>query len=144
MDPEAALKSGNPGPEVELAFWKSKVFSNCAFSLSDRRTCLHPLALQAENLNSLHEQLSGEKIRKVIKVLEVPWIYIQHKIIASELGAKYSAANPTVRIIAGKRGSPACSARREHRLWREHRAWRARSAWREHAWAGLNMALSAF
>jgi hypothetical protein len=26
MDPEAALKSGNPGPEVELAFWKSKVF----------------------------------------------------------------------------------------------------------------------
>jgi hypothetical protein len=28
-------------------------------------------ASQAENLNSLHEQLSGEKIRKVIKVLEV-------------------------------------------------------------------------
>ena len=25
MDPETALKSGNPGPEVELAFWKSKV-----------------------------------------------------------------------------------------------------------------------
>ena len=25
MDPEAALKTGNPGPEVELAFWKSKV-----------------------------------------------------------------------------------------------------------------------
>ena len=25
MDPEIALKSGNPGPEIELAFWRSKV-----------------------------------------------------------------------------------------------------------------------
>ena len=32
MDPEAALKTGNPGPEVELAFWKSKV---------PRRSCIH-------------------------------------------------------------------------------------------------------
>eukprot|EP00960_Hanusia_phi_P039486 753915-Hanusia_phi.AAC.17 len=49
MDPESALKQGNPGPEVELEFWKNK----------------------AENLNSLHNQLVGEKIRKVVKVLEV-------------------------------------------------------------------------
>ena len=27
MDPEAALKSGNPGPEEELAFWERKVRS---------------------------------------------------------------------------------------------------------------------
>ena len=49
QDPETALKSGHPGPEVELEFWRNK----------------------AENLNSLHVQLSGEKIRKVVKVLEV-------------------------------------------------------------------------
>ena len=35
MDPETALKSGNPGPDVELEFWKNK----------------------AENLNSLHQQV---------------------------------------------------------------------------------------
>ena len=49
QDPETALKNGHPGPEVELEFWDAK----------------------ADNLNSLHTQLSGEKIRKVIKVLEV-------------------------------------------------------------------------
>ena len=50
MDPEAALKSGeNPGPLAELEFWEDK----------------------AANLNAIHEQLSGSKIRKVVKVLEV-------------------------------------------------------------------------
>ena len=49
-DPEAALKEGlNPGPLTELEFWEDK----------------------AANLNAIHEQLSGEKIRKVVKVLEV-------------------------------------------------------------------------
>ena len=40
-------------------------------------------ASQAENLNSLHEQLSGEKIRKVIKVLEVrrPAPRLYHRIL---------------------------------------------------------------
>eukprot|EP00899_Mesostigma_viride_P009330 jgi/Mesvir1/18399/Mv14277-RA.1 len=49
-DPEAALKEGlNPGPLVELDFWQAK----------------------AANLNSIHEQLSGEKIQKVVKVLDL-------------------------------------------------------------------------
>ena len=46
-DPEAALKEGShPGPLTELEFWEDK----------------------AANLNAIHEQLSGEKIRKVVKV----------------------------------------------------------------------------
>lgn len=50
MDPEALLKQGqNSGPQVEIEFWTSK----------------------AQNLNSIHEQLSSERVRKVIKVLEV-------------------------------------------------------------------------
>eukprot|EP00227_Mantoniella_beaufortii_P011774 CAMPEP_0197579874 /NCGR_PEP_ID=MMETSP1326-20131121/3768_1 /TAXON_ID=1155430 /ORGANISM="Genus nov. species nov., Strain RCC2288" /LENGTH=4505 /DNA_ID=CAMNT_0043143449 /DNA_START=243 /DNA_END=13760 /DNA_ORIENTATION=+ len=50
MDPEAALKEGlNPGPLTELEFWEDK----------------------AANLNAIHDQLSGDKIRKVVKVLEV-------------------------------------------------------------------------
>ena len=49
-DPEAALKEGShPGPLTELEFWEDK----------------------AANLNAIHEQLSGEKIRKVVKVLEM-------------------------------------------------------------------------
>jgi len=49
-DPEAALKDGqHPGPLVEVDFWTAK----------------------AQNLNSIYEQLSGPKIRKVVKVLEV-------------------------------------------------------------------------
>ena len=49
-DPEAALKDGaNPGPLVELEFWTN----------------------QAADLNSIHEQLSSEKIKKVIKILEL-------------------------------------------------------------------------
>ena len=49
QDPESALKSGNnPGPLVELEFWTNK----------------------ADNLNSIHEQLKGEKIKKIIKFLE--------------------------------------------------------------------------
>ena len=51
QDPETALKNGHPGPEVELEFWRNK----------------------AENLNSLHQQLSGEKIRKVDRVYIVYW-----------------------------------------------------------------------
>jgi len=43
-DPEAALKDGqHPGPLVEVDFWTAK----------------------AQNLNSIYEQLSGPKIRKV-------------------------------------------------------------------------------
>ena len=50
MDSEALLKSGkHPGPRVELDFWKGK----------------------SENLNAIHEQLSSDKIKKVMKVLEL-------------------------------------------------------------------------
>ena len=50
MDPEHLLKDeSNPGPLVELEFWENK----------------------AANLNSIHEQLSGEKIRKVSRALEM-------------------------------------------------------------------------
>ena len=50
LDPETVLKSGgHPGPVAEVDFWQNK----------------------AKNLNSIHEQLSSDKVRKVIKVLEV-------------------------------------------------------------------------
>ena len=50
LDPETALKSGNhPGPQAEIEFWTNK----------------------AQNLNSIHDQLSSDKVRQVIKVLEV-------------------------------------------------------------------------
>ena len=50
MDPEQLLKDGsNPGPLVELEFWENK----------------------AANLNSIHEQLSGENIKKVSRALEM-------------------------------------------------------------------------
>ena len=49
QEPEGLLKGDqNPGPGAELEFWKNK----------------------AANLNSIHEQLIGEKIRKVMSVLE--------------------------------------------------------------------------
>ena len=50
LDPETVLKEGlNPGPLVEIDFWQEK----------------------AANLNSIHEQLSGDKVRKVVKALEL-------------------------------------------------------------------------
>lgn len=50
LDPEHALKSGDhPGPLTELEFWESK----------------------AKHLTSINEQLTGERVRKVIKVLEL-------------------------------------------------------------------------
>ncbi|KAK3254170.1 Dynein beta chain, flagellar outer arm [Cymbomonas tetramitiformis] len=49
-DPEGALQAGqDPGPLTELEFWTGK----------------------AANLHSIYEQLSGPKIRKVIRVLEL-------------------------------------------------------------------------
>ena len=50
LDPEHALKSGDhPGPLTELEFWESK----------------------SKHLTSISQQLGGERIRKVIKVLEL-------------------------------------------------------------------------
>lgn len=50
-DPESALKEPgeHPGPLAEVDFWAGK----------------------AQNLNSIYTQLSGQHIRKVVKVLEV-------------------------------------------------------------------------
>jgi len=49
QDPESALKSGNhPDPITEVHFWRDK----------------------SENLNSICEQLSSERIKKVLKFLE--------------------------------------------------------------------------
>ncbi|KAK9808985.1 hypothetical protein WJX72_007373 [[Myrmecia] bisecta] len=50
-DPEAALKEAGvyPGPLTELDFWTER----------------------AANLNSIHQQLAGERIRKVVTVLEL-------------------------------------------------------------------------
>ena len=48
-DPEDALKNNNhPGPQTEIDFWRNK----------------------AKNLNSICDQLAGEKIKKVLKFLE--------------------------------------------------------------------------
>ena len=49
QDPENALKDGkHPGPDAELDFWKK----------------------QAENLESICDQLNTERIKKVLKFLE--------------------------------------------------------------------------
>eukprot|EP00878_Enallax_costatus_P014708 GHUV01015385.1.p1 GENE.GHUV01015385.1~~GHUV01015385.1.p1 ORF type:complete len:890 (+),score=327.73 GHUV01015385.1:1824-4493(+) len=50
-DPDAALKGvgAYPGPLTELDFWSER----------------------ANNLNSIHDQLTGERIQKVVKVLEL-------------------------------------------------------------------------
>ena len=49
-DPEAKLKAGlHPGPSEEIEFWEAK----------------------GRNLNSIHEQLSSERAKKLMKVLEV-------------------------------------------------------------------------
>eukprot|EP00656_Telonema_subtile_P018044 TRINITY_DN1972_c0_g1_i3.p1 TRINITY_DN1972_c0_g1~~TRINITY_DN1972_c0_g1_i3.p1 ORF type:complete len:685 (+),score=227.02 TRINITY_DN1972_c0_g1_i3:219-2273(+) len=49
-DPENLLKAGeHPGPLAQIQFWEAK----------------------AANLNSIHEQLTGAKIKKIIKVLEL-------------------------------------------------------------------------
>jgi len=49
QDPEGALKNGNhPDPLTEITFWKNK----------------------SENLNSICQQLTSEKIKKVLKFLE--------------------------------------------------------------------------
>ncbi|KAI8473051.1 MAG: flagellar outer dynein arm heavy chain beta [Monoraphidium minutum] len=50
-DPDAPLKEpgAHPGPLVELDFWKER----------------------ADNLASIHEQLAGERIQKVVRVLEL-------------------------------------------------------------------------
>lgn len=50
-DPDAPLKEAHsyPGPLAELNFWTER----------------------AGNLNSIHDQLTGEKIQKVVKVLEL-------------------------------------------------------------------------
>jgi len=50
LDPEQVLKSGShPGPMAELEFWAAK----------------------ARHLNSIQQQLQGERIRKVMKVLDL-------------------------------------------------------------------------
>ena len=52
QEPEAVLNDNslpNPGPTAEIEFWESK----------------------SKNLNLVHEQLNGEKVRRVMKVLEV-------------------------------------------------------------------------
>eukprot|EP00762_Andalucia_godoyi_P000343 ANDGO_03199.mRNA.1 Dynein beta chain len=50
MDPEMALKgSDHPGPLKELEFWSTK----------------------SENLNAIFEQLAGDKIQKILNILEV-------------------------------------------------------------------------
>ena len=50
LDPEQVLKSGtHPGPLEEIEFWEKK----------------------ATNLNSIQEQLQAEKIRKVVRVLDL-------------------------------------------------------------------------
>ena len=49
-DPDDALKHGaHPGPETELNFWTER----------------------ATNLNSIHEQLEGDAIQKVVLVLKL-------------------------------------------------------------------------
>jgi dynein heavy chain len=50
QEPEGALKGdANPGPTAELEFWENK----------------------SGNLNLIHQQLNDEKVRRVVKVLEV-------------------------------------------------------------------------
>ncbi len=50
QEPETVLNGdSNPGPTAEIEFWADK----------------------SNNLNLVHDQLNGEKVRRVMKVLEV-------------------------------------------------------------------------
>jgi dynein heavy chain len=49
MHAHAQVTSSHPGPLVELDFWRER----------------------ADNLASIHEQLAGERVQKVVRVLEL-------------------------------------------------------------------------
>ena len=81
LDPEQLFKDGaNPGPLSELEFWAAK----------------------ASNLNSIHEQLSGEKIRKVVKILEMTksTYFPAFNRLCREVAAGRVEANDDVKFLA--------------------------------------------
>ena len=80
LDPENVLKSGShPGPLAELNFWNQK----------------------AANLNSIQEQLQGEKIRKVVRVLDLTksTYYPAFNRLCKEVAAACLEANDNVRYL---------------------------------------------
>eukprot|EP00878_Enallax_costatus_P021932 GHUV01023245.1.p1 GENE.GHUV01023245.1~~GHUV01023245.1.p1 ORF type:complete len:292 (+),score=95.38 GHUV01023245.1:1447-2322(+) len=78
-DPDAALKGvgAYPGPLTELDFWSER----------------------ANNLNSIHDQLTGERIQKVVKVLELAQSAYHPAFerliqVSSEAGATVGSSTP--------------------------------------------------
>ena len=79
-EPEGELKSGaHPGPVVELAFWASK----------------------AKNLNSIHEQLCGPSIQKVILALELSKSQYHNAFtrVCAEVAAAREEANDNLKFL---------------------------------------------
>ena len=76
QDPESMLKQGlHPTPDVEIAFWKSK----------------------AENLNSIFEQLQGERIRKARNARNQPCFVPSALIRLSSLIRRSSSSSSSSR-----------------------------------------------
>ena len=68
QDPETKLKSGDqPTPEVEVRFWEAK----------------------AANLNSVFEQLQSERVRKVLRFLDLLQVHLLHSLCKIVQGSLY-------------------------------------------------------
>jgi dynein heavy chain, axonemal len=80
-DPDEPLKSGlHVGPETEVNFWTER----------------------ANNLNSIHEQLQGDKVQKIVTVLKLAQstyhpAYIR---LAEEVEKAKTRANDNVKFLA--------------------------------------------
>ena len=86
LEPEQVLKSGNhPGPMAEIEFWAAK----------------------ARHLNSIQVQLMGERIRKVMKVLELTksTYCSPFNRLMKEVNAACDEANDNTKYLATLKGS---------------------------------------
>ena len=96
LDPEQVLKSGtHPGPLEEIEFWEKK----------------------ATNLNSIQEQLQAEKIRKVVRVLDLTksTYFPAFNRLCKEVSQACVEANDNVKFLAAlkvraQRRTPAAPA----------------------------------
>ena len=80
LEPEQALKNGNPNPLKEIEFWKNK----------------------SQNLDSIHEQLQSEDINKILKFLlqSKSTYYEPFKVIENQVLQAKIEANDSYKFIA--------------------------------------------
>ena len=92
LDPEQVLKSGtHPGPLEEIEFWEKK----------------------ATNLNSIQEQLQAEKIRKVVRVLDLTksTYFPAFNRLCKEVSQACVEANDNVKFLAALKVSARAPSR---------------------------------